>query len=103
MNLPSARQFPFVGFYVGPIAAALLSSAGIVAIVDAVREPLAAAVITGINYVLRHRFPDTLPIQEAHVFWPVDITYAVFGVLLLSAGLCVAFWMTSQSDSQAEI
>ncbi|HWH59583.1 MAG TPA: hypothetical protein VN682_18285 [Terriglobales bacterium] len=98
MNVASARRFLSASFYVGPIVAALLLSAGIIAIVDAVREPLAAAVITGINYVLHHRFPDTLRIQEAHVFWPVDATYAAFGALLLGAGFCVAFWIAGQSD-----
>ena len=102
MNLPSARRFPCAGFYVGPIAAALLFSAGVLAIVDAVREPLAAAVITGINYVLHHRFPETQLIQEAHVFWPVDVTYAAFGALLLGAGFCVAFWIARQPDPSTE-
>ena len=49
MNPSPPQRFPFAGFYIGPVVTALVLSAGILALVYAIRDPLTAIIITGIN------------------------------------------------------
>jgi uncharacterized membrane protein len=101
MNSPPAKPqpLPFSGFYIGSVLTALVLSAGILAFVYALRDVLAAIMIAGINFVVRRTLRDTLPIQQVHVAWQVQASFAVAGSILLSIGLRLAFWVHATANT----
>jgi len=95
-------RFPFSGFYIGPVVAALILSTGILAFVFALRDPLAAIMIAAINYIVHRANPNPLPIQQVDLVWQVQVSFAIVGVILLTIGLRLAFWVHRTSTSQVE-
>src|SRR5271165_3106440 len=102
MSSSSRRQFPFAGFHIGPSAAALILSAGILACIRAIQDPLTWAVVAGINYFLHRSYPDTFPIQQVYFVWQFQVAYAIMGIILLGIGLRFAFWISLPAASQKE-
>jgi uncharacterized membrane protein YedE/YeeE len=102
VNPSSQQRFLVTGLQIGPIIAALLSSAGLLAFVRALQDPLTSAVIAGINYFLRRSYPNTLPLQQVYLVWQFQVAYLIIGAILLGIGLRLAFWVTSPIDSQKE-
>lgn len=88
-----SQRFSFSGFYIGPVVAALILSTGILAFVFALRDPLAAIMIAATNYVVHRASPGALPIQQVDLVWQVQASFAIVGVILLSIGLRLAFWV----------
>ncbi len=95
------RRFPFTGLYIGPVVAALILSTGILAFVFALRDPLAAIMIAGTNYIVHRINPNTLPIQQVDLVWQVQVSFAIVCVILLSIGLRLAFWVHRTATTQA--
>jgi hypothetical protein len=95
------RKFAFGGLYIGGIASALLLSFAIESLVATIREPIAAAVIEALNWLVRVGRLNISPIQPVNFSWILIAYTGITGIALLLLGLKLAAWAT-QGARQSE-
>jgi len=94
------RGFPFRGFQIGAVAAAILLSYGIEELAATASTPLTTAIIGGADYVVRQLrlnvSPLALPEPPPWILYGYE---AIIGVAAILTGLGLALWAT-KADSQ---
>lgn len=86
-------HLPFVGFFVGPVAAAVLLAYGVELLIATILDPLAALVVDSLNFVIRTGGFGAAPIPP----WEFSVLLTAFtgvgGAAALLIGLRLAAWV----------
>jgi hypothetical protein len=90
------RRIVPAGFNVGAIASAVLLAFGIASIVSMLEEPVAAAIVPVIDWIIHAGRFDVMTLSET-VPWPLTIYSGVSGIIFLVVGIKLAAWVTKDA------
>jgi hypothetical protein len=84
----------FDGFYVGPVAAAVLLAFGTELIVVTVQVPLTMAVMGAVNFAIRAGDLAVVPLRPPAFSWIISASTFVPGIAALLIGFRFAAWLS---------
>ena len=87
---------PFGGFFVGPVAAAVLLAYGVQLLVATVLDPLAALVVDSLNFVIRTGGFGATPLPSWQFSLILTAYTGVGGTAALLIGLRLAAWVAER-------
>lgn len=87
----------FGGFFIGSVMAGFLVAYGLELFVATVEEPITAAVIAVLNFVIRAVQPGIVPLRLPSLTWLLFAYTGVLSATALAVGLVLGAWLGGSS------
>lgn len=84
---------------IGGVLTAWLLVIGFRQVADSLANPLAALLVSIINFVLEKKQPQIFPLAVPSVIWSLSLDYALTGLVVLALGLRLGFWLHREKTS----